>query len=726
MFTRFCRRYSTRYEDRGIFMEQCLTKESIAEYVGLSARMIGMRAKRECWPMVRQRVRGGYRYLFPASSLPDDIRAKIYNSTSQYSAAGFSCGVRVNAERMAAREAGLAAYNALPPEKKAEADARHALLQARDAFLTATKLQKKKGTLLYIKELKAGNVTLPGDVMRAIPRRKGKIALSWSTICRWEKAYQEQGRAGLAGQYVSKQATSVPDHMQQFIQAMLTDHPHVSIPDLRQAIKARFNGQNIPSNSTLRRFVVRWKAENKSLLLFLTNPDEWKNRNMFAFGDASEKVDRLNQLWEFDSTPGDVMLTDGRHALIGVIDVYSRRAKLLVSPTSKAESIAALNRRAMLDWGVEENAKTDNGQDYVSKHMIRVFEDLEIRQILCDPFHPEQKPHIERFFQTYLHSIVELLPGYIGHSVADRKAIEARRTFASRMMNRDADPVEIKLSSDEFQSICDRWVDAIYHHNPHSGLKGKTPAQVAREWTGPVRYITNERALDILLCPAPDQNGMRVVGKKGIKVENAYFIAPELAGHEDETVRVLLDRTDYGTIYVFGQDGAFICRAVNPARSGHDRSEISAKAKAVQKRVINEMAAEAKKVARDAKTKFIYEEILGYREAQIANIREMPKASEPYTTPMLDQAARAVEDVRQRELGPTPIGISEHEERQASAVIELAEKKTRALENMMPFEKYEYLVNELAAGCDLEDADLAWMKRYEIYMETGKKETLGF
>ena len=195
--------------------------------------------------------------------------------------------------------------------------------------------------------------------------------------------------------------------------------------------------------------------------------------------------------------------------------------------------------------------------------------------------------------------------------MADRKAIEARRTFASRLMDRDADPVEIKLSSDEFQSICDRWVNAIYHHNPHSGLKGKTPAQVAREWTGPVRYISNERALDILLCPAPDQNGMRVVGKKGIKVENAYFIAPELAGHEDETVRVLMDRTDYGTIYVFAQDGAFICRAVNPARSGHDRSEISAKAKAVQKRVINEMAAEAKKVAREAKTKFIYEEILG-------------------------------------------------------------------------------------------------------------------
>ena len=707
-------------------MDQCLTIKSIAECVGLSPRMVSMRAKNEGWTTVYQRVRGGYRFLFPASSLPDDVRAKIFSNSSECSTAGFSCGVRINAQRLAAREAGLAAYNALPAERQAEADARLALLQARDAFMTATRLPKKKGTLLYIKELKAGTVRLPDEVMRAVPRRKGKIVLSWSTIYRWEKSYQDGGRAGLAGQYVSKQTTSVSDHMQRFIQAMLTDHPHVSIPDLRQAIQARFNGQDIPSISSLRRYVTRWKDENQSLMLFLANPDEWKNRKMFAFGDASEQVERLNQLWEFDSTPADVMLTDGRHTLIGVIDIFSRRAALLVSPTSKAESVAALTRRAILDWGVPESAKTDNGSDYVSKHMVRVFTDLAIEQILCPPFTPENKPHIERFFHTFSHSIVELLPGFIGHSVADRKAIEARRTFAQRMMKQGADPIQINMSSDALQAICDRWVAAMYHHNPHSGLGGKTPSQVAREWTGPVRRITNERALDILLCPAPDRDGLRDVTKKGIQVENTHFIATELAGHEGETVRVLLDRKDFGTIYVFAQDGAFICRAIDPARTGHDRAEIAAQAKAVQKRVIREAAANAKKLAREAKTRFINEEIMGYREAQRANIVDLPKASETYATPMLDEAARAVEDIRQREFGPTPIGISEREERQASAVIELAGKKARVMENMTPWEKYEYLTDALASGRDLDDADLAWMKRYEHYMETGKKETLGF
>ena len=708
--------------------DHCLTIGKIAAGLGVSSRRARQRARKEEWPAIYQRVRGGHQYLFPTSTLPDDVRAELFSSPDTCEIAGFSRGVCVNTEKLAAaaarqkaREAGLAAYNALPEERQAEADARHGILKARDAFLDATKLLKKKGTLLFIKEVKAGAIKLDDDVMAAIPRRKGKIALSWATLYRWEKAYNEQGRAGLAGQYASKSESSVPEHMRRFIQAMITDYPHVSVASIINAMKARFDGQSMPSTSAVRRYVGKWKNDNASMLLFIEDPDAWKNRRMFAFGDMSEAIQRLNQLWEFDSTPGDVMLTDGRHTIIGVLDVYSRRGKLLVSPTSKAEAVAALTRRSLLDWGVAEAAKTDNGSDYVSKHMVRVFSDLEIEQVLCPPFTPENKPHIERFFRTFSHGIVELLPGYIGHSVADRKSIEARRTFAQRLMKQGSDPVEIQMSSEEFQTICDRWVTAMYHHNPHSSLNGRTPAEVARAWTGPVRRITDERALDILLSPAASGDGLRQVGKKGISVDNAWFIAPELAGYESSDVRVLLDRTDYGTIYVFDTDGRYICQAVNPERKGLDRAEIAAKAKAVQKRVIREAASEAKRVAREAKTRFIHEEILGYREAQIANVVEMPQAQEDYRTPMLDEAARAVEDVRRREFGPAPIGISEDEERQAKDVIALADKKERRRKlPSSPWERYEFLTADLAAGIELSDADLAWMKRYEVFLETGK------
>ena len=141
----------------------------------------------------------------------------------------------------------------------------------------------------------------------------------------------------------------------------------------------------------MRRFVAKWRHANKSLIQYVTSFDQWRSNHMIALGKADEPVTRLNQIWEFDSTPGDVMLTDGRYSLIGVIDVYSRRAKLHVTPTSKSAAIAALTRRAILDWGVPETAKTDNGSDYVSAHMVRVFESLGNRTDPVPAFSPGRK-----------------------------------------------------------------------------------------------------------------------------------------------------------------------------------------------------------------------------------------------------------------------------------------------------------------------------------------------
>ena len=43
--------------------------------------------------------------------------------------------------------------------------------------------------------------------------------------------------------------------------------------------------------------------------------------------------------------------------------------------------------------------------------------------------------------------ITELMPNYIGHNVPERKAIEARRSFAERVMNRESEPVEVNMTA---------------------------------------------------------------------------------------------------------------------------------------------------------------------------------------------------------------------------------------------------------------------------------------
>ena len=118
---------------------------------------------------------------------------------------------------------------------------------------------------------------------------------------------------------------------------------------------------------------MAWKRANAELFLAVTNPDAWKNKKLVAFGSYAEGVTRANQLWMLDSTPADVQLLDGRHSILGVIDVATRRARLVVSKNSTAEAVCQLLRRAILDWGVPDTVKMDNGRDYASERVAGVL-----------------------------------------------------------------------------------------------------------------------------------------------------------------------------------------------------------------------------------------------------------------------------------------------------------------------------------------------------------------
>jgi hypothetical protein len=344
----------------------------------------------------------------------------------------------------------------------------------------------------------------------------------------------------------------------------------------------------LPGRTALQEWINGWRAANAELVMAMDNPDAWKNRYMAAFGSASEVVRAINQLWERDSSPADVMCTNGRYTLIAGIDVFSRTACILVSRTSKAVAVGAHLRAMLLTFGVPTVDKTDNGSDYTALYTERVYDGLDIRHELCPPFQPWHKPHVERFFGTFARDLVELMPGYIGHSVAERSAIEARRSFADRLMKR-GEVVEIRMTGAELQDFCNRWVATIYHHAPHEGLDGRTPFEVRSAHAHEVRTIADERALDILLAEAPGRDGRRTVQKKGIKLDEGWFIAPELEAWVGQVVQVRYDplHHDLGTIHVFGgDDGRFICLAQNPERTGIDRREVAIRTKADRKSVV--------------------------------------------------------------------------------------------------------------------------------------------
>ncbi len=251
------------------------------------------------------------------------------------------------------------------------------ILRVLEEFCKERQLKKITCHHVFAESYNSGKVAVSPETRKQIP------SVSFATLQRWYKALQDGSVQALGGRYGNRPGQTKIDtnpQIKDFVLGIMVNFPHATGGHIfMAALQTRFENEILPSKRTVERWVQDWKCEKEELFTATSNPDSWKNRFMTAFGSYSEAVDRLNQLWEMDSTPVDVILEDGRYHLIGSIDVYSRRLKLLVVPKSKAFAIGTLLRQCLLDWGVPEVVKTDNGRDYTANYLQRFFVDLGIR-----------------------------------------------------------------------------------------------------------------------------------------------------------------------------------------------------------------------------------------------------------------------------------------------------------------------------------------------------------
>lgn len=396
-----------------------------------------------------------------------------------------------------------------------------------------------------------------------------------------------------------------------------------------------------PAHSTVREWLRNWRRKNWRELAAVTNPDLDRSRHKPAGGDASASITRLNQLWELDSTPADVMCSDGkRYTIVAAIDVWSRRTRLLVVPSSRAIAIALLLRRCILEWGVPEAVRTDEGKDYTSKHLVGALADLEIEHLRCPPYSPERKPHIERFLGTLARELFPELPGFTGHDVAQAQALRARKSFAERRGASDAEVFGAALTAEALQARCDVWCEAVYGRRSHSGLGGASPFERITSWQGMVRRIHDERALDALLAE-PAGDGWRTVCKKGIRLDCVFYIAGPLGSLVGERVKLRRDPADPGRIHVYREDGTFVCVAENPARTGADQAAIAAAMTADYREHRKAARKRARDLAQRTDPDGIADRALAKAATDAAGVVAFPKPGRAHQTPALAQAGLA-------------------------------------------------------------------------------------
>ncbi|WJY18691.1 transposase [Alteriqipengyuania flavescens] len=332
----------------------------------------------------------------------------------------------------------------------------------------------------------------------------------------------------------------------------------VSASIIREMIVQHFD--EAPCLRVVQKQIATFERDNELVLESFRDPSRFKSTRRVSLGRADAGITYANQLWELDTTPGDVLLVEGRRAILGVIDVFSRRVRFLVAPSESAQSVRRLLASTMQAWGAQPTAvATDQGSGYINKAIVSALELLGIEHRDCPPASPEKKPFIERVFGTFQRQRSEILAGYCGHDVAEAQRLRERARKDS------GKPLIVpEMTAVELQVILDNWADGTYLQARHSTL-GTTP--LAR-WQSSPPGATRAPSSDELRIVLSALVGERTVGKKGVVWQRGSYWHPALVPFIGKTVTVRRDEDELGELMVFDEDRRFLCTAVNHERSG--------------------------------------------------------------------------------------------------------------------------------------------------------------
>ncbi|MDX7717361.1 DNA-binding protein [Aeromonas caviae] len=320
-------------------MSTWFTAQGLAGLIGIPAYPDGVRkkAEREEWQSRKREKGKGVEYHI--SSLPAETRrylaeqavAQQGQAVTDHAAGGKAMAKLLAREVPVKPDAGRKLLT-LGAAARKKVDVRLLILQAADIFLTPYQAcqQGEVGRRAFIEAYRTRSLSLPASVYEQ------QKPFSLITLRRWQGTLADAGPAALAGNYQRERPSSVeqsPD-LARFLTALITAKPHLAnkwgaLHELAtQYSEMNQLGWQIPSQSSLRRWLVKWLAENKVAFTYATNPDAYNNKYRTAIEEMYPWMGQPNDVWEFDSTPVDAMLVEGRHSIIAVIDVFTRRVRL--------------------------------------------------------------------------------------------------------------------------------------------------------------------------------------------------------------------------------------------------------------------------------------------------------------------------------------------------------------------------------------------------------------
>lgn len=590
---------------------------------------------------VRENELGRPSLEYPISALPKAAREEY----ARRKLASIHDLASVGLPQLAAQPAKAPA--ALTAPVAAQRDARLAILAAVERFAEASDLTLAKADAMFCAAYRAGEIPVADWVRDAVKSVVPRTLWRWRKEVKAGNANRLAVDRGAARKNKGILQTAQGGAVETFILGWLAASPHLSAQIICGYVEEEFGSELVgpdgvlhplPSVRTFQHVISRLLEKNKVALTKETNPDKYRSTMKLRGTNAYSWVKEPNELWMIDASPVDALCVDGRWTLYAAVDVATRRLIITLSRTPRASAVCLMLRKAMLAWGVPERIKTDNGSDFAAAETQRLLAALAIDPDPSDAYCPDQKGHVESVIGTFQHEVGPQLPGFIGHSVADRKAIEERRSFADRLGCDDAKTFAVSLTAAQLQQHIDDWLEYVYSRRDHSGI-GMSPNARAAASSAAIARV-DERALDVLLMPVASNKGRRQVTAKGIRVGDHHYINHSIMA--GTAVFVRLDPIDMGKIYVFDQeDGRYLgvatCAAlatVNPA--AYVKAE-KAQYEAMVNAAVRPIRAEKKRILKGKtgieRTIALAKRKAAEEDAAAANVIAMPKREIAHETP---------------------------------------------------------------------------------------------
>ncbi|MCC5965522.1 MAG: DDE-type integrase/transposase/recombinase [Natronohydrobacter sp.] len=592
-------------------------------------------------------------------------------------------------------------------------DARLWVLNTCAAWGAANAIKPRAAEPLFTEAYRAGAIEVPDWVRAHVP------SVSDRQLRRWRRLRDAAGDDALGRDGRAKPPmldTALDGRVRMVCLGVLASKPFVTAHHLRAYIRKSFGAEldKLPSLRAVQYTIAWWEREYRNELLRLRDPDRYRSHVAFRATGTTIAAE-LNDLWEIDASPADVMLRGKkRHSVYLAIDVWSRRVRVLVSETPRASAVGLLIRKCLLDWGVPNTVKTDNGSDFRARTTVKLLSALQIETRVSAAYDPSDKGMVERVIGTFQRDLATC-PGFIGHSVSDRKVIESRKAFAQRLGTDDEELFQVEMDLAEFQAWCDDWADTIYGTRPHSALGNVSPMLRATQWTGSVRAISNPDALNVLLAPIASGDGLRRVTASGVRVNGHHYQTGDVMPGSDVLVR--MDPLDLGRIWLFEPEGeVWLGEAICWQLAGLDPVSTTRKVKEAQKAYEAERVAEIRKAARQIGPRDVADALLEEGRERARNIVTLPPRQKSHDTPGLTAAGDAAAS---RDTAPAAIS-PDLESRRAAHIARFRPENTPKVSTEKPIERFRRalgLEEAVAEGREIDPADDAWLQVYQTQPE---------